>query len=106
MAITMLRWFFVGLFLIVGTAKLVAYPSAVTLFNEVGVGQWFRYVVGACEVLGAVLLARASTALAGVVVLGFMLVGAAGTEVFILHRLPVSSGFTLIGVAILARALR
>jgi hypothetical protein len=90
LAISILRWFLVALFLIVGSAKLIGVRSAVALFNAVG----------------ALLLARASTELAGVIVLGFVLVGAASSEVFILHRVPVNSVLTLIGVSILARALR
>jgi uncharacterized membrane protein YphA (DoxX/SURF4 family) len=103
---TSLRWFLIALFLIVGMAKVTSFPPAVAFFAAVGAGQWLRYAVGSSEVLGAVLLAHDSTALAGALLLGFMMVGAAVTEVMILNRVPVSSGLTLIAVMILLRALR
>lgn len=103
---TAFRWAMAGLFVIVGTAKLVGVPATVSLFDAVGFGQWFRYFVGTCELLGAALLAFPTTAPAGAIALGFVMVGAVGTEVFLLHRLPVSSVPVLVAVLILARMLR
>jgi uncharacterized membrane protein YphA (DoxX/SURF4 family) len=37
-----------------GASKLFGEQAMVDLFADVGVGQWFRYVVGALEVAGAV----------------------------------------------------
>src|SRR5213080_846459 len=45
-----------GVFFIVGGAKLVGRQDMVTLFRDVGIGQWFRYLTGAIEVTGAALL--------------------------------------------------
>ena len=43
-----------GMFLIVGFLKLSGDPRLVGLFDAIGFGQWFRYVTGSLEVLGAV----------------------------------------------------
>lgn len=41
-------------FLGAGGAKLAGVPQMVEVFQKVGVGQWFRYVTGTLEVLGAI----------------------------------------------------
>ena len=43
-------------FFAAGTAKLAGADYMVELFNDIGVGQWFRYVTGAVEVAGALAL--------------------------------------------------
>src|SRR5438128_2966729 len=45
-----------GMFLMVGFLKLSGDPRMVGLFDAIGLGQWFRYVTGSLEVMGAVLL--------------------------------------------------
>jgi len=34
------------MFLMAGGSKLAGVPAMVSLFDQVGVGQWFRYVTG------------------------------------------------------------
>jgi putative oxidoreductase len=41
-------------FFMAGGAKLASAPAMVAEFATIGVGQWFRYVTGALEVLGAI----------------------------------------------------
>ena len=43
-------------FLAAGSGKLLGSPAMIALFEAVGIGQWFRYVTGSLEVLGAFLL--------------------------------------------------
>lgn len=43
-------------FLAAGLAKLAGAAMMVATFDAIGVGQWFRYLTGAIEVAGAVLL--------------------------------------------------
>ena len=43
-------------FLAAGSAKLAGIPFMVDLFQQIGLGQWFRVVTGAVEVTGAVAL--------------------------------------------------
>src|SRR6266481_3908986 len=45
-----------GMFLMVGFLKLSGNAQLVGLFQAIGLGQWFRYLTGALEVVGAILL--------------------------------------------------
>jgi putative oxidoreductase len=98
---TALRWAIVGIFVGAGGAKLLALGKTVALFDAVGLGQWFRYVTGVAELTGAALLATPRTVLFGTLVLGTLMVGAMGTEMFVLRRLPVSSVTTLAGLIVI-----
>ncbi len=44
-----------GMFLMVGFFKLTGDPQMVGLFDTIGLGQWFCYVAGSLEVLGALM---------------------------------------------------
>ncbi|GEM_PF-2620098 len=99
---TLLRWAVALIFLGAGAAKLVGIPSTVALFEAVGFGQWFRIGVGSVEVVGAALLASPLTALPAAVGLSLLMVGAAGTEVVVLHRPPVLSGAMLLALLMVA----
>ena len=46
-----------------GAAKLAGVPQMVATFEAIGFGQWFRYVTGGIEVVGAILLLLPATAL-------------------------------------------
>ena len=48
-------------------------------FDAIGVGQWFRYVVGSIEVASAVLLAIPSLAAFGALLLIPIMIGAVGS---------------------------
>ena len=76
-------------FLAAGSAKLAGVPFMVELFDQIGLGQWFRIVTGAVEVVGAVALVVPGLASIGALWLGFTMVGAVATHVFILHTQPV-----------------
>ena len=41
-------------FLAAGSAKLTGAEQMVAVFEKVGIGQWFRYLTGSLEVLGAI----------------------------------------------------
>jgi putative oxidoreductase len=64
--------------------KLAGQQYAVEMFNQMGAGQWFRYLVGALELAGAIglLIPR----LAGLAALGLagVMIGAVLTQVFVL----------------------
>src|ERR1700754_3275758 len=75
-------------FLAAGSAKLAGVPFMVELFDQIGLGQWFRIVTGVVEVAGAVALVVPSFASIGALWLGFTMVGAVATHLFILHTSP------------------
>src|SRR5215207_10080017 len=68
-----------------GGSKIVGTQQTVQLFEHIGVGQWFRYVVGVLEIAGAIgLLIPRLSGLAAAGLTGVM-AGAVVTEVFIVH---------------------
>jgi putative oxidoreductase len=76
-------------FLAAGSAKLAGIPFMVDLFQQIGLGQWFRVVTGAVEVTGAVALLIPGLASIGALWLGGTMVGAVATHLFVLHTSPV-----------------
>ncbi|MDT0469353.1 DoxX family protein [Streptomyces gibsoniae] len=45
-----------GVFVMAGASKLASAQDMVKIFQDVGAGQWLRYVTGSLELAGAVLL--------------------------------------------------
>jgi uncharacterized membrane protein YphA (DoxX/SURF4 family) len=76
-------------FLAAGFAKLAGVPFMVDLFEQIGLGQWFRVLTGVVEVVGAVALLVPGLASIGALWLGFTMVGAVATHLFVLHTSPV-----------------
>ena len=76
------------IFVMAGASKVFGEQANVEMFATIGIGQWFRYVVGVLEIVGAVgvLIPR----LAGLAALGLvcLMVGAAITNVFVLGASP------------------
>lgn len=77
----------IAAFLLVAAGpKLFGESYAVQIFDEIGAGHWFRYLVGALELAGAIGLVI--PALAGLAALGLsaLLIGAAYTQLFVLDE--------------------
>ncbi|MBM2576381.1 DoxX family protein [Jannaschia sp. Os4] len=68
-------------FLAAGGSKLIGAESMVALFDQIGMGQWFRYLTGLLEVGGAILLLIPATAWIGGALLATVMVGAIYTHV-------------------------
>lgn len=65
--------------------KLLALPAAVTIFDAIGLGDWFMYLVGLLELAGAAgLLVRRLTVPAALGLI-LLLVGAFITQLAVLH---------------------
>lgn len=77
-----------AMFLLVGFSKLAGAEQAVALFEAIGIGQWFRYLTGALEVSGAILLLVPALAGVGALLLAAVMVGAVFTELFIIAGNP------------------
>src|SRR5262245_4781193 len=75
-----------GLFLLAGGAKLTGVPAMVEVFDQVGLGQWFRYFTGVMEVVGALLLLWPVTTALGAVILMIVSIGAAVAQLLVLHE--------------------
>ncbi len=76
-------------FLAAGAAKLAGVPFMVDLFEQIGIGQWFRVLTGVVEVVGAVALLVPGLASLGALWLGGTMIGAVATHVLVLHTSPV-----------------
>ncbi len=72
-----------------GGTKLAGADMQIALFEQIGLGQWFRYVTGGLEVLGAILLLVPTTAAMGAALLAPTMVGAMVTHLFIIGGSPV-----------------
>ena len=78
-------------FLAAGLAKLAGAPFMVGIFEQIGIGQWFRIVTGVVEVIGAVALLIPGFASIGAIWLGGTMVGAVATHLFVLHSSPAAA---------------
>ena len=76
-------------FVAAGFAKLAGVPYMVELFDQIGLGQWFRLATGIVEITGAIALVFPGLASIGAAWLGSTMVFAVATHVFILHTSPV-----------------
>ncbi len=89
-------------FAMAGLAKVGGDPAMVEMFATIGVGQWFRYVVGALEISGAVgvLIPR----LSGMAALGLvcLMAGAVLANLFVLGASPLLPLGLLVGSAVVA----
>ncbi len=72
-------------FLAAGGAKLAGVPMMVQIFDQIGMGQWFRIVTGLVEIIGAVALVVPGFAALGAAWLGATMFFAVLTHLFILH---------------------
>ncbi len=89
LALTVLRVLLVIEFAGAGLLKLGGAEPMVQLFDEIGAGQWLRYVVGVLELAGAVgLLVPRLAGLAAAGLTGLM-AGALVTQVVVLGGSPV-----------------
>ena len=75
-------------FLAAGYAKLTGAEMMIATFDGVGIGQWFRYVTGAIEVVGAVLLFVPGKAFYGAVMLAVTMTGAVAAHLLLIGGSP------------------
>jgi len=90
------------MFLMAGGSKLAGVPAMVSLFDAVGLGQWFRYVTGLIEVSSAIALLVPSAAIYGALLLIPTMLGAILTNLFIVHASPVVPLVLLLGAVTVA----
>ena len=81
-----------------GANKLLGTPDMVALYEVIGVGQWFRYLTGMIELIGAVLVVVPRTRVVGAGLLASIMLGAITTHLFVLHNSP-AVPFALLVVA-------
>jgi uncharacterized membrane protein YphA (DoxX/SURF4 family) len=94
-------------FVVFGSEKFSSGPASqwVTLFRQIGFGEWFRYLTGAVEIAGGLLVLFPRTALAGFGLLAATMAGAMFIVAFVLGR-PGDAGFPgVFLVALIAAAV-
>ena len=91
-----------AMFLFAAFPKLKGDPQAVAGFEAMGFGQWFRYLTGSLETLGALLLLIPRLCGLGGMLLACVMVGAVATHLFIIGGNPVPALVLLLVTAIIA----
>lgn len=89
-------------FLAAGVSKLTAQPEMVAVFEQIGIGQWPRYLTGGIEVISAVLLFVPRLAPIGALLLVGTMAGAVLTHLAFIGGSPVPALVLLILAAIIA----
>jgi uncharacterized membrane protein YphA (DoxX/SURF4 family) len=90
------------MFLMAGSSKLLGNPMMVGMFQTIGLGQWFRYLTGGLEVVGAILLLIPALAGLGGALLVPVMIGAVVTHLFIIGGSPAMALILLFVTAIIA----
>ena len=75
-------------FVVAGADKFPSKPDSewVRMFQQIGIGQWFRYFTGGVEVLGGVLVLIPWTVPTGLALLACAMAGAVLILVFVIGR--------------------
>ena len=92
-------------FLAAGGAKLASVPAMVAIFDHVGIGQWFRYITGAVEITGALLILIPKAAILGAVLLACTMAAAIVTHLTVIGGSPLPA-IVLLGLSLLVLWLR
>jgi uncharacterized membrane protein YphA (DoxX/SURF4 family) len=71
-------------FIAAGGAKLAGVPMLVQEFENIGFGQWLRYLTGALEAGGGIAILVPILSPFAAVLLGCVMIGAAATHLFII----------------------
>lgn len=73
------------IFVATGSSKILGVQQLVDGFVQIGLGPWFRYLTGAIEISGALLLLWPLTSGFGALILLGVSVGAFFVQLFIMH---------------------
>lgn len=76
------------MFLAAGVNKLLGNPEMVAMFQQIGLGQWFRYVTGVLEVGGAAGLLMPRYSFYAALLLSAVMIGAILTHLVVLGNSP------------------
>jgi uncharacterized membrane protein YphA (DoxX/SURF4 family) len=91
-----------AMFLFAGITKLTGAPAMVQAFGAIGLGQWFRYLTGAIEVVSAVLLLVPSLAFYAALALAATMVGAVFAHLAVLGGSPAAALVLLVATTAIA----
>lgn len=83
------------LFTYVGAAKLISMRGMVQEFEQIGLGQWFRYFTGVLEVTGGIGLLILKFRFWAALQIAVVMVGATVVNLTVLH-VPGAAGLTVV----------
>lgn len=89
-------------FCLVGVAKIVGTEGEMELFRTLGWGQWFRFLTGGLELMGAAMLLFPAGVRLGAVLLALVMAGATMAHLMVLHTSPTLPMTLLVMMAIVA----
>jgi putative oxidoreductase len=103
-----LRGGMAAFFVVTGAEKFSSGSGApwVAFFQQIGLGQWFRYLTGFMEIGGAVLYVFPRTCPIGATMLACTMAGAMAVHIVIRHSIAASLYPAVVLVAVLAIAMR
>jgi hypothetical protein len=86
-------------FLFIGITKFNDDPRGewFRIFEQIGLGQWFRHFTGGMQVTGALLLLTPWTRTIGAAMLGCTMIGAMFVDIFVVHAI----GFAFVPLLLL-----
>lgn len=85
-------------FVSAGGMKLAGVPQFVAMFDQIGLGQWFRLLTGALEFIGGLLVLIPRTAVWGALLLACVMAGAIVTHLLVIGGNPLPA-LTLLALA-------
>jgi len=91
------------LFLLVGASKFGARSRWISTFDQIGLGQWLRFLTGVLQICGAIAVLIPKTFVVGIITLAFTMLGAMAVWVFILKSPfnAVFPGALLVGLLVI-----
>ena len=78
-------------FLIAGATKVLGVHMQVATFEDIGLGQWFRYFTGFVEMVFAILVLIPETAVLGAALLVATMIGAVATHLLLIGGSPLAA---------------
>lgn len=87
------------MFLFAGGVKFFHNAVMEQEFDQVGLGQWFRYFTGTCEVAGAIMLLIPRARVFGALLIAVVMVGATIANLTVLHQ-PATAIMTVVLLAL------
>lgn len=79
---------FGGLFIYIGVTKFRSTGMWVSIFQRIGLGQWFRYLTGVMQAGGGLLVLLPRTRMVGAALIACTMLGAAFADLFVLNFGP------------------
>ena len=105
-ALWTLKGLLAAVFVSAGGAKIYGVPIMVENIQQIGLGQWFRYLTGILEIVGGIMVLMPPVVAIGGVLLSCIMVGAIATHLLLMGGSAVPAIVLLVLSAIVVFAHR